>query len=259
MCPTSQVTAGFIGCPQWSDPSAADFQELTGIRSIGIPMDIPNFDYALGKMHALEPVLIEAGKGLVAQGATVLGITGAPFCWAGIPVGETTYDRNRRVADACGVPVVSCTSGMLDWLDDLGAKRVALAPTYYTTEWRDGFIDFIGRAGFTITQASTMADLGITIADDAKVDEFVEGGQTPGQRDQTLFVSPTPEMIEATIAGVLKPGPADAVVVSGSGNRTLRSHRRLCAFAGVPVVAADTGLFRSVCRAAGLPIPPELA
>lgn len=225
---------GFVGPPGWDDPSPAEFCSITGVAAIGSSLDLGDFDWSLDRIATTEPAIVEVAVDLVERGATAIGIVGTPFGWAGLDDDERPQCRNDRTARACGVPVVSAASGMLDWLDDLGARRVALAATYYDRDWCDRWERFVKAQGRTVTLCASMADL-----------DIVEGPL--GAVDETYW-APTPEQIEQTVVGVLRPAGADAVILSGAGARTVSCHERLATAAGVPVVSADLGLYRSLIR-----------
>jgi len=229
---------GFVGPPGWNDPSPAEFGSITGVATIGSPLDLGDFDWSLDRIATTEPAIIDVAVGLIGRGATAIGVVGTPFGWAGLDDDERPHRRNGRIATACGVPVVSAVSGMLDWLDDLDARRVALAATYYDRDWCGRWARFVTAQGFTVTNCSSMADLDIV---DGPLDAV----------DETYW-APTAEQIEQTVLGVLGPTGADAVIVSGAGARTNSCHERLCAAAGVPIVSADLGLYRSLVRTMGL-------
>lgn len=227
----SQVV-GFVGPPGWADPSPAEFEAVTGVAGISAALDLGDFDWNLDRIGATEPLLTDAATELVARGASAIGIVGTPFGWAGLGHGDSPQRRNARIAEECGVPVVSAVSGVLDWLGDLGARRVALAATYYDRDWCERWEHFVAARGFDVTTCASMADLGIV---DGPLDTA----------DETYW-APTPGQIEHCVSGVLRDDAADAVVVSGAGARTLACHERLRAIAGVPVVSSDLGLYRAL-------------
>ena len=121
-------------------------------------------------------------------------------------------------------------------------EAVALAATYYDAEWCERWERFVAAAGYAVTSCSSMADLGIV---DGPLDAADETHWTPSSGQ-----------IEATVLGVLHSAPADAVVVSGAGARTLDRYDRLCDRAGVPVVSVDLALYRSVILSLGLTSGP---
>ena len=241
MTTSSSPVGGFIGPPEWVDPSPIEFETLTGVRSIGCTLDPDDFDWSLDRIGACEPELGEAAVALAGQGATVIGIVGTPFGWAGLDSGEQPHDRDRRITEMCGTPAVSAVTGIVDWLRRLDVTRVALAVTYYDDTWRDRWAEFVARAGFSVTRAASMADLRIV--------------EPPLDAADPTHWAPTPEQLEASVSGVLTGTPADAVVVSGAGARTLALDVRLRKVAGVPVIGSDTALYRAMCVTARVPLP----
>ena len=233
----SQHIVGFIGPPGWDDPSPDEFAGLAGIPAIGMTLDLGEFDWSLDRIATTEPTLVEAAVGLVERGASVIGIVGTPFGWAGLAPGESPRDRGDRIASECGVAVVTAVAGTLGWLDDLGARSVALAAPYYDAEWCDRWATFVANAGYDVTSCVSMADVGIA--------------QPLSAADETHW-APTPEQIERTVVGALDARDADAVMMSGAGARTLCCLDRLRNATGRPVVTTDLGLYRAVCRELGI-------
>ncbi len=230
-------TVGFIGPPDWDDPSPAEYAALSGHATIGTTLDGTDFGWTLEEIAEFERPLTDAATELVARGADIVAITGTPFGWAGVPDGGRPHDRNERISSACGVPVVSAVSGVIDQLAELGAARLGLAATYYDDVWLREWSALLTRLGFDVAAAASLVGAGL-----------VEG--TLSADDPTHW-APTPEMIEANIAAV-RTAPdgrlVDAVVVSGAGARTALAAERLETAAGVPVVASDTALYRAIDR-----------
>ena len=120
-------------------------------------------------------------------------------------------------------------------------RNVALACTYYPTDWRDGLRDYLAGSGFQVARAQSFADQGL-LPDIADIDEY---GWTTGI-----------EMIIASI-GQISEG-VEAVVVTGSGSRTLAAIADLEEVAGCPVVGADIAVYWDVARTLGLPLKPSV-
>ena len=233
-------TVGFIGPPDWDDPSPAEYAALSGHDTLGSTLDATGFGWTLEEIAGFDGPMTDAAIDLVRDGADVIAITGTPFGWAGVPVGSRPHDRNARISAACGAPVVSAVSGVLDQLEELGAHRLGLAATYYDEVWLHEWSALLERLGFCVDAAASLVGAGV-----------VEG---PLSADDTTHWAPTPEMIEANIAAVSATpdgGAVDAVVVSGAAARTAACSEQLRRAAGVPVVASDTALYRALDRLLG--------
>lgn len=227
------TTVGFISPPNWDDPTPAEYHSISGHRTIAHQLAIGAFNWTLDEIGRCEPDLAAAAVDLVERGADAVATVGIPFGWAGLAADETPHDRNRRITEHCGVPVVSAVSGIVDRLRAHDASTVALAVTYYDHEWKREWAKLLERLGFTVTTVRSLEDLALTSAPLAAADP--------------TYWSPTTDQILANVAAVSSDS-SDAVVISGAGARTLGLADRWNSVTAIPVVAADTSLYRALAE-----------
>jgi maleate isomerase len=121
---------------------------------------------------------------------------------------------------------------------------VALACTYYDDEWKASWRGFIEACGFDVVYAATMANQGLVQTDDP----FHDYGW-----------SIAPELTRACVVKSAEDAPdAEAIVVTGAGNRTVGVLPELEALTGKAIVAADTAPYWAAARVAGLPLVPGM-
>ena len=119
-------------------------------------------------------------------------------------------------------------------------EDIALACTHFPDHWRDSWSVFVASSGFEVLSAASLVDQGIA---------------APREPDTVEY--PTPAQICATVTRIAQDRPsADAIVVTGSGARTLAITEELRALSGKRVIAADTGLYRMIAEK--LEIDPPL-
>ena len=201
-----------------------------------------NFDYALSSVAQTEPDLMVAARALGAAGCDVVGAVGTPFGWAGLSSEDEARARCAKLASAAGVPAVMAGLAIIDALRALGAARVALAPTYYSDDWRDAWRHFVAACGTNVVLCESLSDQGLTAA------------ATP--LDELGWVIDE-NLIRASVGAIAgNPRGAEAIVVTGAGCRTNRFITTLEETAGLPVIGADTALFWAAARSAGVSLEP---
>ena len=240
---TEAPAVGFISPPGWIDPSPAEFPQVCAVpvRTQQIPLRAPGFDWRIDSVARLEADIGTASATLADMGCAAAAKTGTPFAWVGTDGLEGARARCRRIAEAAGIPVVMAGLAVVDALQALGVRRVALACSYYSAAWRDRWADFVRAAGFEAT-AATLADQGLWPDHDA---------------DDRAYWFPRGEEIGENVRRLLADAPrAEAAVVTGAGARTLSLIGALEAETGLPVMGADTTLYRAAAHAAGVKIKP---
>lgn len=236
---------GFVSPPEWFDPSPAEFATVCDVpvRTQQAPLPLPAFSYAMADVALTEPDLAVAARTLGRIGASVACLVGTPFGWAGTGSVEGARRRTGRLSEAAGVPIVSAALAIVDTLQELGVGHVGLATTYYDRDWQEAWAGFVGTGGLKIT-ASGLVDQGIWDRTDA--------------RDQDYW-APTADDIERSVVTLAQDIPdVEAIVVTGSGCRTLSSIAALEGATGVPVMGADTALYRAAAKVAGVPLKPGI-
>ncbi len=234
---TGPPIAGIITPPGWCDPTPAEFQGLcaTPVRIQQALVDVPELDYDdLDAIAAAEPEVARAARLLGLTGATVLGMTGTPFVWAGLSDEARARERVERIAQAAGCPVVMAGTAVIDALRALGVRKIAVATPYYTRPWRSHAGRILTSAGFDV--------LAIRSAD--------EQGLAPSIRSIDDHSSASaPELLRGALRDLdaAEPG-AEAFVCLGAGVRTLALTPGMEAELGRPVVASDTALYWALAQ-----------
>jgi len=233
---------GIIGAPGWFDPTANEFL-LRHSGQIDVTQTIlgpPGFDWSFASIRASEPHLLDAARLLVEAGCECIAQVGPAFAYqAGGGTVAGAHALSQRLSEATGVPVLLNGCAVLDSLDAIGVHTFTAVFPYYNEEWKHEFCRFMERSGYALEGRKTFVDLGI-IPTQAEVDlrryRFTEG-----------------EVLSAIDANLKSSYCSQAVVVSGSGVRTLSWLRRVQADIQRPIISADGALYSAVCRAMNLP------
>lgn len=227
---------GIIAAPGWFDPTMREFMErhpgdLEVTQTILTP---PGFDYSFESIENSEPALESAARVLAEAGSELIAQVGPAFAYQVGRSPSNARGLSRRLSAACGVDVVLNGVAVLDALDDLGCRRVAVACPYYNPQWKQKFLGFLDVAGYSVESAQTFVEQGI-FASQADVDarrwEF---------SDAEILAS-----IRRTRAAAAH---AEAIIVTGSGVRTLRWAEELQRELGIPLLSADFVLYKDVTR-----------
>ena len=141
------------------------------------------------------------------------------------------------MAEAAGVPVVLMGAAMLEALDHLGVRRIAIAGGYYTTDdWTS-----MARRGFEANGFEVVLQEG-----------WVEQGIVASEEESDrLAWEPDAAVTKAHVLRTAERAgdSVDAIAVCGGGLRLLGHAAEVEAATGMPVVAGDLALFRAALRA----------
>lgn len=234
---------GFISPPGWIDPSPGEFPSVCAqtARTQQVPLRAPGFDWRIESVAGLEAETTVAAATLADMGCAVAAATGTPFAWVGTGGLDGARARQARIAEAAGLPVVMAGLAIIGALQALGVGKVALACTYYSTSWRERWAGFVTGAGFEVG-AATLAEQGV----------WSDHGD-----EERAYWYPTGEDIAENVRRLLADTPgAEAAAITGAGARTLHLIGALEAETGLPVMGADTALYRAAARAADMPLKP---
>ncbi|MCP5080940.1 MAG: hypothetical protein GY948_04505 [Alphaproteobacteria bacterium] len=235
---------GFITPPGWYDPSPVEFAAKCegGVGTQQCLMTGPTFDYALTSVAQSEPEMMIAARSLGAAGCDVVAKVGTPFGWAGLSSEEEARARCAKLAASAGVHAVMTGLAIVDALRALGVAKVALAPTYYSDDWRDAWRSFVTACGFNVVLCESLSDQNLAPA----VSPTDELGWIIGE-----------DLISAAVGALAQnPRGAEAIVVTGAGCRTNLIIEHLEHTAGLPVIGADTALFWAAAKRAGVSLKP---
>lgn len=236
----SKPIVGFISPPDWLDPTPNEFRDCVHGR-VDVQqtmLDLPNFDWHIDSIAETKPRVIRAAQQLSNAGCSLIANVGTPFGWAGLKDISEARTRNRQISDASGATVISTASAIFRTLDEWSVKTVALACTYYITEWRDRWSDFVTASGIEVVAAQTMADQGI---------------MNPHGSDDTDYWAPTAGQIVESVAMLADANPAvEAIVITGAGSRTHSIRDKLLTLTDAEVIGADTSLYLNLVSKLGV-------
>ena len=234
--PAGKRRLGIITAPGWMDPNAPDLERLYPGR-LHVQQTIlspPGFDYRFASIAASEPHLVTAATMLAEAGCELVIQDGPGFaCLIGkTPAGAR--EAGERIGRACGVPVVLNAVAILDELDRLGAHRVAVAAPYYSPEWKAMFTEFLRAGAYRIEAFQT----------------FIEQGLFPDQASVSArHYRFNEDEVLASLSRTRAAAPAaEAMVIVGTGIRTAHWRDHLERELGLPLVPADSSLYRAVAR-----------
>jgi len=239
-------TVGFISAPAWFDPAASEFPTVVEekVQTQQAPLLLPEFDYRLERIASVQDELNLCAQSLKAIGCNLVAQVGSPFSWACAFSESEARTRSEIMANFANVPSIMTGLAIVDGLRSHGVKKIALNCTYYESDWRDSFANFLRICGFETVHASTLADQGLTAADSKMVD---------------YGWAMTHEMTSKSIIAVAEASPsAEAIVVTGAGTRTLKILSDLESEIKRPIVAADTILYWAIAKELDLTLKPEM-
>lgn len=227
---------GIVSAPGWIDPNLPALERLFPgqLQMQQTILPPPGFDYSFASIAASEPHLVTAATMLAEAGCELIIQDGPGFaCLIGrTPAGARA--AGERISQACGVPVVLNAVAILDELDLLGARRVAVAAPYYSPEWKSMFTEFLWHGDYRIEAFQT----------------FVEQGLFPDQASVSArHYRFSEDEVFASLHRTRAAAPdAEAMIIVGTGIRTAHWIDRLERQFGLPLVPADTSLYRTVKR-----------
>ena len=242
----STPTIGFISAPAWFDPAPSEFPQavVEVVRTQQAPLPLPDFDYRLESIAAVQQELNLCARSLKASGCDLAAQVGSPFAWAGAASEQEARARCNSISEAAGLPAVMTSLAIVDGLRALDASRVTVTCTYYDAEWRDGFAAFLRMCGFNLTHVSTLLDQGLI---------------PPATEFRAIGWAMTDDLACQSILAAAEASPdAEAIVVTGAGTRTLRILVEMEAQTKRPIVAADTAFYWAIARQLGLTLRREM-
>jgi len=236
----SKRRLGIIASPGWIDPNAEELRQRFG-GQIEIAQTIlgpPGFDYSFAAIAQSEPYIVAAAKMLAQAGSELIIQDGPGFAYlvGGTPAGAR--EMGERISQATGVPVVLNGVAVLDEIDRIGAKCLAVACPYYSPEWKAMFTKFLAQGGYRIASFQT----------------FVEQGLFPDQaavnaRRYRFTDDEVADSLRRTRAAAPE---ADAMVIGGSGLRSGRWRAAQERELGLPLVVTDAALHDAAAARLGL-------
>ena len=232
---------GIIAAPGWFDPTQGEFAQRHAVGELAITQTIMppvGFGWSFDEIAGAEQHIDTAARLLAEAGSELIIEVGPAFAYliGGDPQGAKALQQ--RLSKACSVPVILNGVAVFDALDAVGAKRIAIACPYYSPEWKVKLTAFMQRTQFEVAGFATFVELGL-FASQTEVD--------------ARHYSFSPSEVQAAIRGTLASSPgAEAVMIGGSGVRTLDWIEALENELGVPLISADRALYSATAKALGL-------
>jgi maleate cis-trans isomerase len=232
---------GIIAAPGWFDPTQGEFAQRHLASELAITQTIMppvGFGWSFDEIAGSEANIASAARLLAEAGSELIIEVGPAFAYliGGDPQGAKALQQ--RLSDTCRVPVILNGVAVFDALDAVGAKRIAIACPYYSPAWKAKLTDYMQRTQYNVAGFATFVELSL-FASQADVD--------------ARHYSFSPGEVQEAIRGALAAAPdAEAVMIGGSGVRTLDWVEDLEAELGVPLVSADRSLYSATVKALGL-------
>ena len=237
---------GFISAPAWFDPAPSEFPTVVEecVLTQQAPLLLPEFDYRLETIATTQNELNLCARSLKAMGCDLIAQVGSPFAWACAQSEAEARYRKEAITSATELPALMTSLAMVDALRELGVNKIAVNCTYYDNVWRDGFSYFMNLCGFDVVHVSSLSDQGVA-GPEIKIEDF--------------GWSMTNELTSNSIAfSAGAASSAEAIVVTGTGARTLDIISELETKIQRPIVAADTALYWAAARELGLTLKPSI-
>lgn len=242
-------SVGFISAPNWSDPAPYEF--TTSVKEKIITQQaqllLPDFDYSLDNI-ASEFVVERfclCARSLQASGCHLVVQVGSPFAWAKVESEAQARQRNARIEKAANVPSIMTALAIVDALRAHQVRNIAIC-TYYSLSWKKYFSSFLELCGFKVLHASNFSEQGLV-----KVENEAELFEYDWNKSSDL--------VKESVGLVKNAAPnAEAIVITGTGVRTLEILCELEAIAQCPVIPADTVSYWLSARYLNLTLVPQM-
>lgn len=240
MFSSAPIKVGFITPPIWFAPAIAEFPQVVEetIYVQQAPLLLPDFDYQLSSIAAVQDQLNLNATCLARMGCEFIAQLGSPFSWAGVTSEQQARERQQQMSNSSGIPCTMTGLAIVDALRALKVKNLTVNCTYYENDWRDNFAAFLDHCGFNNLHVSTLVQQGL-IPENAKMKDY--------------GWSMTDDLTRQSILSVENACPdAEAIVITGAGTRTLSILVEMEHATQKPIIAADTVLYWSIARHLGL-------
>ncbi|MFK8185019.1 MAG: hypothetical protein AB8B99_16735 [Phormidesmis sp.] len=249
---------GFISPPAFLDPAPYEFTTVVQepvLTQQARPL-LPEFDFSFESLASeyLAKQLCLCACSLQATGCSVVVQVGHPFAWANVNSEAEARRRNERIAAATNLPTIMTALAVVDALRSYKAKKIAISTTFYSTVWHNHFASFMEMCGFEIVHASNFYQQGVA----QPLNEYNEEEHFK-YADLDNPLGEMSDLIKASIQAVKeKASDCDAIVIVGTGARTLDILCELEAIAKCPVVPADTTVYWWAAQHLNLTLLPNM-
>lgn len=238
---------GFISAPAWSDPSPYEFTTIIREKIItqqAFPL-LPDFNYSLDNIASelIYKRFSLCGKSLHAAKCDLIVQVGSPFAWAQMKTEDQARKLNDRIAKESGIPCIMTALAIVDALRAHQVKNIAIC-TYYCQEWKTQFSKFLTFCDFKILHATNFYEQGLIKS------EYMLFGYN--WANATNIIKESIKLIKNKVPEV------EAIVIVGTGIRTLNILTELETIAQCPVVPADTSIYWQSARYLNLTLSSQM-
>ena len=236
----TRAQVGFISIPRYFDYSPQEFLKVApnGTGAIQRILHVPDYTYTLKQRSDNFYLIDEAATCLSDAHCQVIGQTGVNWSHCTGTSPDEIRDYCEGVSNRCGAKLLMMGLSIVDAINAIGAKQIAVCNGYYTSDWAEGTNRFLTQAGFDITWSGTMVDLGLY--------ESEEELLRIAEANQWMF---TPDETVQAIWRTHQNAPdVDAVVQTGFGLRTLSHVSAIEAMIEKPLISSDLSLYWAMLR-----------
>lgn len=167
---------------------------------------------------------------------------------------KLNHGANDRIAAATNLPTIMTTLAIVDALRSHKAQKIAITTTFYSPVWNDYFTEFMALFGFDIVHGSNFYQQGL-----AKPINSADEEEHFRYADLDNSVDEMSNLIKASVQVVRDRTPdCDAIVIVGTGARTLAILSELEAIAQCPVVPADISVYWWAAQQLNLTLLPTM-
>ncbi len=248
LAPKHTARAGFVTTPKYFDDAVQEFLKVAppGVGAIQRVMTLDGYSWELTERAEGLPEMARSARALAESHCQVVMQVGTNWVHAAGTTPPEVEEMVAKISADIGVPFLMAGECIVDALRHLGARRIAVANSYYRDDWRDGINRYLADAGFEIAASGSIMDQGIvgSLAEALAIEAA------------TLWDYPA-EIVREAMVGMWRQAPdVDALVQTGAGFRTIELLASVEHEIGVPVVPSDGATFWAGLRALGLPARP---
>ena len=243
-----EAHVGFVTTPKYFDDAIQEFLKVApeGVGAIQRVLSLDGYTYELDQRVAGMEEMKRSAKALADSNCDIVLQVGSNWVHAAGTTPEEIESMISVVSQDIGGPFRMAGQCIVDGLRHLGARRIAVANSYYRDDWRDGINRYLAEAGFEIVASGSIMDQGIV----SSLDEALE------IEAATLWNYPD-FIVRKAIVDMYHAAPGvDAVVQTGAGFRTVGLLDEIEHEIGVPVVPSDGSTYWSGLTALGLQARP---
>ena len=247
LAPPFPANAGFLTTPAYLDHSGQELLRVSPVE-LGIQQHvlyIPGYSFGLAERADNFDLVRQGAICLAECKCDVVGQVGTNWVHCD---GTSPDDIRRRIDEmsaAAGIPVKMAGQAIVDALNELGARRIAVANAYYRDDWRDGINGYLEAAGFELATSGNLIDQGLY----GSLDELLE------IEAATHWCYPDSDVVAACVEAWRAAPDVDAVVQTGAGFRTVSTVAAIEDATGVPLVSSDLALYWAMLGELDLGLP----